>query len=112
MTNSAKLSGRIGASSGAKLKKTAFGVGSSSSNPHRKLDDAKVNGGRHAPRRKFDPKHVQGGKAIRNKRARLLVANMMKTRAGGRNRRANGRVAQIAGRQHAYGFGDGVGQIP
>ena len=97
VTNSAKLSGRASARPAApKLKKTAFGVGSSSSNPHRKLDDAKVNGGSARTSSKIRILNMyKGGKAIRNKKGQIVGGEyMMKTRAGGKEIDATtGRVA-------------------
>ena len=86
VTNSAKIKGRASAKPAApKLKKTALGVGASSSNPNRKLEDAAVNGGSARTASKIRILNMyRGGKAIRNKKGQIVGGEyMMKTRAGG-----------------------------
>lgn len=71
---------------GAQLKKTAIGVGNSSSNPHRRLSAAKLNGGTARTQAKINILNMyRGGKAIRNKKGEVVGGQyLMKTRAGGK----------------------------
>lgn len=79
-----------------KFKKTAMSVGSSSSNPHRKMSTAKVNGGEARTKAKINILNMyRNGKAIRNKRGQLVGGEyVMATRAGGKEiDSTTGRVA-------------------
>mmetsp|Transcript_13073 Transcript_13073/g.16964 ORF Transcript_13073/g.16964 Transcript_13073/m.16964 type:complete len:247 (-) Transcript_13073:1203-1943(-) len=87
VSNAPKIAGRAGAKPAApKMKKTAFGVGSSSTNPDRKLSSAKVNGGDARTKSKINVLNMyKNGKAIRSKDGKIVGGElMMKTRAGGK----------------------------
>lgn len=96
ITNATKVSGRAQPKSSPKLKKTALGVGSSSSNPNRKISAAKVNGGEARTKATINILNMyRNGKAIRNKRGQLVGGEyVMATRAGGKEIDAStGRIA-------------------
>eukprot|EP00617_Octactis_speculum_P018364 CAMPEP_0185772476 /NCGR_PEP_ID=MMETSP1174-20130828/69246_1 /TAXON_ID=35687 /ORGANISM="Dictyocha speculum, Strain CCMP1381" /LENGTH=558 /DNA_ID=CAMNT_0028458777 /DNA_START=13 /DNA_END=1689 /DNA_ORIENTATION=+ len=79
----------------AKIKKTALGVGNSSSNPNRKLSAAKVNGGSARTANKIKIINMYKKKEIRNKEGKIIGGDYCtRDRAGGAEiTAATGRIA-------------------